>query len=247
MATPIVSGGVAASASEQRGFSPAVDPHLTACLHCGKVFDREGTNRRLCSDECRRERLRIHAEARTFVSICSVCGREVVCPHKRRYCSDDCRARGGELGVRQCKPRFFLVVKCVGCGEPYKKTHRSQRYCTPACREAHQTPARLRAKATMRVHQKMREYRKRAAQQNPMGLFPSEAIFDRDNWRCQRCGRSCRNIADPNDSRAPTLDHIIPLSRGGLHTPSNTQLLCRSCNSAKKSAVGGDQLRLPIV
>lgn len=41
--------------------------------------------------------------------------------------------------------------------------------------------------------------------------------------RCVICG------LDEN----PTIDHIIPLSRGGQHSIGNLQLLCMSCNSRK--------------
>ena len=41
---------------------------------------------------------------------------------------------------------------------------------------------------------------------------------------CSACG-SNENI---------TLDHIVPLSRGGRHSVGNLQPLCKSCNSSKK-------------
>lgn len=31
----------------------------------------------------------------------------------------------------------------------------------------------------------------------------------------------------------PTIDHIVPLSRGGSNWPDNIQLLCQSCNDSK--------------
>ena len=33
-----------------------------------------------------------------------------------------------------------------------------------------------------------------------------------------------------------TLDHIIPIARGGGHTRRNAQLLCRSCNASKNAS-----------
>jgi len=57
-------------------------------------------------------------------------------------------------------------------------------------------------------------------------LLDRLALYNRDNWTCYLCGIRCtrRNI---------TLDHIIPLSRGGAHTVENQRVACRSCNSKK--------------
>jgi len=37
------------------------------------------------------------------------------------------------------------------------------------------------------------------------------------------------------DRRRPTVDHIVPLSRGGTNTCNNLVSCCRSCNSSKKN------------
>lgn len=49
------------------------------------------------------------------------------------------------------------------------------------------------------------------------------ATWERDDFTCRRCG-SRRNLS---------VDHIIPVSRGGPSSIDNYQTLCRSCNSSK--------------
>lgn len=56
-----------------------------------------------------------------------------------------------------------------------------------------------------------------------------EKIKQRDNYTCQKCGISI------NDERNLLLeiDHIIPISKGGLSTEENLQTLCWKCNRTK--------------
>ena len=63
-----------------------------------------------------------------------------------------------------------------------------------------------------------------------------KALFNRDGGICQLCGQP----TDWNDIKCghigrlyPTLDHIIPLSKGGAHTWDNVQLAHMACNPGK--------------
>ncbi|MCM0593308.1 MAG: HNH endonuclease [Gloeotrichia echinulata IR180] len=53
-------------------------------------------------------------------------------------------------------------------------------------------------------------------------------VFERDKCQCQSCGKTTleTNL---------TIDHIIPLSRGGQNDISNLQTLCSTCNQKKNN------------
>lgn len=53
-----------------------------------------------------------------------------------------------------------------------------------------------------------------------------DAVIARDNSMCYLCGMMLER-ADV------TLDHVVPLSRGGDHAESNLRVCCRRCNSRK--------------
>jgi len=48
------------------------------------------------------------------------------------------------------------------------------------------------------------------------------AVFARDDWTCQYCGRSAENV-----------DHVIPRSKGGEHVWENVVAACGRCNNRK--------------
>ena len=65
-------------------------------------------------------------------------------------------------------------------------------------------------------------------------------VMERDNGICKLCGQPI-NKADFSSKSVgplyPTIDHIIPLSKGGGHTWDNVQLAHMYCNSTKGDRV----------
>ncbi len=51
-------------------------------------------------------------------------------------------------------------------------------------------------------------------------------VHQRDNYQCKGCGQTA------NETHL-TIDHIIPLARGGTNDISNLQTLCFTCNQQK--------------
>jgi hypothetical protein len=57
-------------------------------------------------------------------------------------------------------------------------------------------------------------------------ISPRE-VFERDNWTCYLCDNEV-------ESADATIDHVIPLSRGGQHIRSNVRCAHLRCNIIKK-------------
>lgn len=57
-----------------------------------------------------------------------------------------------------------------------------------------------------------------------------EYVFNRDNHQCQSCGK---NRLETKLS----IDHIIPLAKGGSNDISNLQTLCFQCNREKTDKI----------
>ena len=60
-----------------------------------------------------------------------------------------------------------------------------------------------------------------------------EKIKERDNYTCQMCSISTRE----QDLLLLEIDHIIPVSKGGLSTLDNLQTLCWKCNRTKSNKI----------
>lgn len=68
-------------------------------------------------------------------------------------------------------------------------------------------------------------------------------VFERDGWTCGICNeRVDKDIPYPCGKSA-SLDHIIPMSKGGGHTYDNTQLAHLKCNLKKNDNVIIDEVK----
>lgn len=63
--------------------------------------------------------------------------------------------------------------------------------------------------------------------------WTKRAVFFRDRGYCCACGRNLENSHSPINNAH--FDHIIPLAAGGMNDVTNLQLLCKSCNTNKRT------------
>lgn len=147
------------------------------CFGCGKDFEREHLQVKVCSEECR---IRAHKE--TY----------------RRY-----------MGR---KPH-----DCIECGKPIEGDDYRRRQCSEQCKTTRQ-----------RRQKRFKRAAGRAAALDQVGEPFSEEELEA--W-LDTVGRQCAYCEGPFEH----IDHITPMSRGGLHELANLNPSCAACNASKGS------------
>lgn len=73
-----------------------------------------------------------------------------------------------------------------------------------------------------------------------------ERVYERDEHRCQHCGRHSR----PRGSAELHIRHVVPRPRGGSDHPRNLLTLCRKCDDRihEQHVIGSeDRITLNVV
>lgn len=58
-------------------------------------------------------------------------------------------------------------------------------------------------------------------------------VFEADRYHCWICLGLCKREYDSNDPASPTIDHVVPLAKGGKHSYANCRTAHAICNSLK--------------
>jgi 5-methylcytosine-specific restriction endonuclease McrA len=137
------------------------------------------------------------------------------------------------------------------CSKPFLKVWGAkQRCCSERCGKRRWA---LQAKGEGRTYREPWSDRRRDAYHRRRALKKAtstgapvirDQIGDRDRWKCGICGaRVNRDLTYPHPM-SPSLDHMVPLSKGGPHSPENVQISHLRCNTAKGDRGGCEQLML---
>jgi 5-methylcytosine-specific restriction endonuclease McrA len=217
------------------------------CAGCLTPFEYERTRakqRKWCSDSCRSKTYRLenpeyvarqrmltaerhratYVPAPGVALTCSVCGSGFVKRPDAKFCSTKCRYRA-----------MTVAAKASGTKRRTQQAYLDRRRAAGLPVNTW-TPARAARDAERRA-------RKQTTQVERIDKI---TVFERDGWRCRLCGGTVDRRLKHPDAMSATLDHIVPLSRGGTHTWANVQLAHHRCNSEKNAGVfgSGEQLLL---
>jgi 5-methylcytosine-specific restriction endonuclease McrA len=208
------------------------------CLKCG-------TERTISAQRIRRPHIRSmipceccieieKAQATKQQKYCAICGVEI--DNSRIVCSTECEA---ERAVRMREQKFIpKLKKCRECGNEYMTEFRRGgigliEFCSEKCKE----------EATTKVKQEQHrrkdiKRRKRLAENGKADYsITLRKVIQKFGLTCALCGKKVNTKVHSNHNDYPSIDHIIPVSKGGTHTWGNVQLAHRGCNSTKNNSL----------
>lgn len=179
-----------------------------------------------CSKECCRLADKDRKRANyigTRESVCVICGSKLP-KHKTRYCSPKCSRRADAIKRGTVQDHGLLSKVCVVCGRNFQTFKSRKITCSDFCHKKNS--------------QRSRDLRYKGITVD--SGITLKKLATRDKEICQLCGlkvdwtdyetkeklKICGNMY-------PSIDHIKPISLGGLHSWDNVQLVHRQCNSSK--------------
>lgn len=209
---------------------------MPICPKCNIEFENKGLRgpkKTYCSQKCYPSIDKRKAGLYHKTKICNYCKKDYkTYQWKSKYCSIDCANKAQA-------EKIVEKVKCKTCGKLFilKGCNRYGLTCSKRCADKYYSKNN-----PLTVISKGARYRAKK-NGNKVEDVSFEYICERDGWMCQICGKKVSKRKKCPDPLSPSLDHILPISKGGEHSNKNTQLAHLKCNMSK-NANGGYQLRL---
>ena len=161
----------------------------------------------------------------------------------------DTRKACPACGINFAPTRVMRQKYCSeACSRKYRNDHPTRFCAVPGCDRQHaasglcQMHWRRKARAEGREPSPKWDERRRANWAKRDALkrgaaggvsFAYSDVFERDGWVCGICREAVDVELVWPDSYSASLDHIVPLSKGGSHSPDNAQCAHLVCNISK--------------
>lgn len=198
------------------------------CHSCGEQFAPARKDSRFCGKTCGARWYRNH-----ITEPCSEDG----CTN-RRYSRGMCTTH-----YNRTRPGRHRKVEypCCVCGTTVlrrvDKAREGSHCCSVECRRHRQFGSRVGAGPAYSWNQDAKA-RARKLGATVVEDVDRDAVLERDDWHCYLCDRDTRDVESPFDPRSATVDHVVPLTKGGEHSMSNVRCCCLACNTSKANREG---------
>lgn len=160
---------------------------------------------------------RYRGEVRNGKRICAQCGIDTPVENMRHSYCKPCLSEQAKAAYAY-EPRTE-TMSCNVCGNEYLGYSKKTKYCSDGCREVGLAATKI--------------IRDRRIRQTTLEYFTREEIFERDGWICHICDHPISRELEYPDPLSASLDHVIPVSRGGEHSRENTAASHFRCNIRK--------------
>lgn len=199
------------------------------CLQCDSMFVGK-SSKKFCSTKCRESSH--YTPVAKLQRECVWCYGEFVVSANRltETCSRDCRVQLDLHYQRWSNRDRCFLPQCRRCGEWAGFDPTYAQWCRSCSIENN-------------IAMRNANYALRKDVIRKGDKITISELMRRDNSVCHLCGKKTRWGQGPLGSMYPTIDHLVPISKGGEHTWQNVALACRRCNISRGNR-GVAQLRL---
>lgn len=181
-----------------------------------------------CTVECKRKDFNSKRSIIINRSKCCGCGVVMIGGRRRDYCSKQCNRRHHYENnrINYVSQVRTHSIKCVECGKHKEVTYKRKKYCTDECK---------------RKYQWRRKDAKRRFAIRTNGKvdwdISIERLIKRDGMKCYLCGDDVIKHDNTNHELYPSIEHVMPVAKGGTHTWDNVRLAHRKCNWEKSDKI----------
>lgn len=215
------------------------EPYHKICAVCGNPFDTFRDAAVTCSPECAKVRRKGLGQNPLVEKTCIICGKTYLSKDIRRTTCGNAECVKKNKKSKQTVKRILKIVsrKCVICGNRFDVDYRlSNKTCSKSC-----------SLENARIVKKRRDRRhdKRISRDKRIDNITLKKLYRRDKGKCYLCGGVCNwsdwRVSDkgnkyPGDTY-PTIEHVVPISKGGFDSWDNVRLACWKCNLEKSDSV----------
>lgn len=175
---------------------------------------------------------------------CKVCGKVSVkaaqfAKRKRRPNCQHCLDKAKLDRLKKVKPIKLIVLNepaltevfiadCKECGKPFRYGRDKRSYCSDTCSKRSAN------------RRKERRHKRMIANGSFDSTITLIKLYKEYEGECYLCGGTCDwNDKEERDDTVvvgklyPSVEHIIPISKGGTHTQDNVRLAHHYCNAIK--------------